>query len=720
MLSIKKRNQLELDLSLEKLPYEIHSYSSYTAFYYPRNIMENKPLEQSSRWSSSCGDELQYIIIKLESMAIVRILSSLIRQRHVCNLKKFKVYGGLTPNNMIELLSSGLRNDEIPETFRLKHQANNVILPCQYIKIVPLVAYAPNFNFSIWYIELKGIRDQEVVQKVYYDFITYRENEAIRLCLKHFRQRNYLDAFNSLQSRTNLLLEDPFLTELYTQLVMNGDFQVVEERVSNALEKGLFEEYIRSHAYKHQWTKIDATNIDGDSPCMRGGHQMCIDVEAGCIYLLGGWNGADNLSDFWVYNVNTKIWTLISSDTKVQGGPGPRSNHKICLDPDNKQIYVLGRFIGRDMRANANYDSDFYRYDIICNEWEQLSENTLLDGGPVLIYDHQMCIDSEKQILYVFGGRTVHPDAEQFYYSGLFSYNIASKKWKLIRSDGNDINDRIQFKSRIGHSMLLDPNEKLLYIIGGERDNKFLSDFYIYDINADSIYDLPADYAAQDDQDEVSMQRTTFDINTRELFVLAGLKDKKDKRDKKATLVRNSFWVYDLKMGKWTKLYQSENFDPYKTSDETLEPRPRYAYQMVYDSENKVQYLFGGRTVETEVSKQRRLDDFWKLQLVRPKSGDLLRQIKFLIRKQKFREMCLEGDSIKALKYLQVQLAQVVDHTNEKESSEFYGLSTSLILGDETNDTFNERTKLYEKLLEFFPEEMKQPKGNLIDLINIE
>ena len=74
MLSIKKRNQLELDLSLENLPYEIHSYSSYTASYYPRNIMENKPLEQSSRWSSSCNDEMQYIVVKLETMAVVRIL----------------------------------------------------------------------------------------------------------------------------------------------------------------------------------------------------------------------------------------------------------------------------------------------------------------------------------------------------------------------------------------------------------------------------------------------------------------------------------------------------------------------------------------------------------------------------------------------------------------------------------------------------------------------
>jgi len=47
----------------------------------------------------------------------------------------------------------------------------------------------------------------------------YRENEVIRLCLKHFRQRCYLDTFNSLQQLTNIKLEDQLLTDLHTNLV---------------------------------------------------------------------------------------------------------------------------------------------------------------------------------------------------------------------------------------------------------------------------------------------------------------------------------------------------------------------------------------------------------------------------------------------------------------------------------------------------------------------
>ena len=50
-------------------------------------------------------------------------------------------------------------------------------------------------------------------------FLQYREKEAIRLCLKHFRQRQYTEAYEELQKKTKIELEHPILTELHTKLV---------------------------------------------------------------------------------------------------------------------------------------------------------------------------------------------------------------------------------------------------------------------------------------------------------------------------------------------------------------------------------------------------------------------------------------------------------------------------------------------------------------------
>ncbi len=47
----------------------------------------------------------QYLTLKLERPAIVETIRfGKYEKTHVCNLKKFKVYGGLTDENMIELL----------------------------------------------------------------------------------------------------------------------------------------------------------------------------------------------------------------------------------------------------------------------------------------------------------------------------------------------------------------------------------------------------------------------------------------------------------------------------------------------------------------------------------------------------------------------------------------------------------------------------------------
>jgi hypothetical protein len=135
----------------QKLNYDIQSWSSYSASYHPKNILENKPSDQSSRWSSGTNDQLQYVTIKLDRMSVVckhwplvvtLVLMALkssfcqgiaaltfgkYHKVHVCNLKEFKVYGGLSPNNMMELLHSGLRNDSEMETFSLKHKAHGVV-----------------------------------------------------------------------------------------------------------------------------------------------------------------------------------------------------------------------------------------------------------------------------------------------------------------------------------------------------------------------------------------------------------------------------------------------------------------------------------------------------------------------------------------------------------------------------------------------------------------
>ncbi|XP_063931653.1 muskelin-like [Zophobas morio] len=135
-----------------ELPYSIHSWSSYSADYHPKNILIDNPSEQSSRWSSEENNLLQFILLRLEQVSLIRrITFGKYFKAHICNLKEFKIYGGLAIEHMMELFHGGLNNDEKKEHFSITCKYKELEVPCKFIKIVPILAWGSNFNFSIWY-----------------------------------------------------------------------------------------------------------------------------------------------------------------------------------------------------------------------------------------------------------------------------------------------------------------------------------------------------------------------------------------------------------------------------------------------------------------------------------------------------------------------------------------------------------------------------------------
>ena len=203
-----------------------------------RNILEDKPGDQSSRWSSDSNTPPQYLTLKVESRTsvITSITFGKYEKTHVCNLKRFKVYGGFEEGNMIELIDTGLRNDAEKETFTLRHVVKGQYFPCKYVKIVPIQSWGPSFNFSIWFVELRGDDSPDVVGPALRWHRKFREDEAIRLCLKHFRQKNYTGVLEVLQEQTQIQLEHPRLTELHDALVVNGDYKKLESLIETAIK----------------------------------------------------------------------------------------------------------------------------------------------------------------------------------------------------------------------------------------------------------------------------------------------------------------------------------------------------------------------------------------------------------------------------------------------------------------------------------------------------
>ncbi|XP_046661321.1 muskelin isoform X2 [Homalodisca vitripennis] len=721
--------------NMNKLDYSVHKYSSVSPNFTAQHIQENKQTDQSSRWSSDSNIPPQYITLKLANLSIVKTITfGKYEKNHVCNLKKFKIFVGLNDEHMMELLDTGLRNDNVEETFMLKHKIGGRDFPCRYVKIMPLQSWGPCFNFSIWFVEMNGISDPEVVEPALEWFKQYQKREAIRLCLKHFRQMNYNDAFEVLQRETNVELEDPMLSQLHRLLVEDGDYEAAEAFMEKALVDGLLDTYISQQEYRAVWRTLSS---ERPQPGMRGGHQMCMDPNTETIYLLGGWDGNQDLSDLWTYQVSRREWTLISRDTELQGGPSARSCHKMCLDPERRQIFTLGRYLDTQFRSPSNLRSDFYMYDIDTNRWTQITEDTASMGGPRLIFDHQMCMDVAARTIYVFGGRVLTPNSgvseerpgclgglvgtAEPIFSGLYSYQVSTNTWRVLCSDNQpQPASSPVLRSRVGHSMLFHPIERKLFIFAGQRSKEYLNDFFTYDVDSGVVKQISDGSKRQINSLPAAgfTQRATIDPTLNEIYVLSGLSKDKEKRDDN---VQNSFWVYYINQDRWSCVYQNENTgEQYWNRMQHVEPCPRFAHQLVYDHVNKVHYLFGGNPGRTCLPKLR-LDDFWRLSLIKPSHSQLLQRCKVLIRTFRYQELAMT-ESLTALHYLQTALSEIIDHEDQEQTKEFQQLASLIFQDKKCNvdgdcNSHEHRFKLYEQLAVFFPESMTQPTANLLDLL---
>eukprot|EP00731_Ephydatia_muelleri_P000964 Em0001g964a len=553
---------------MERIRYEVHSCSSYCGDYPPTHILVDEPSDSKSRWcltATSCH--------------------------------------------------STLENTSVPETINLTHRCKAGLLASQYIKIVPVQSWGLGLNYSVWYVELKGLTDVPVVQKAISDLEDYKEKEALLLCMKHLRQYGYTEPFASLKDRAGVVWEDPMLTHIYKAIVEDGDWKGAEQAMEQAAEEVL--------------------------------------------YMFGGWDGDQDLGDLWRFDVERGTWECVCSDTSLVGGPCPRSCHKMALDLEEGTMYVLGRYIDH---------GDFFSYSIDLNLWTLISSDTFMDGGPRLIYDHQMCYDGGTRCLYVFGGKvlTSTPASETSLgtYSGLYVFHTVSKQWTCLKPDYSGGPYPHLLVPRMAHNAIFHPGTHQLIILGGERDKIFVSDMMAYNVLTDETEVLADGHDKQIPSTGFTL-RATLDHASNIIYLYTGLCESTSEEARQPS---NALWSYDMGSARWTCMYRSNQGLWHRRQPPT--PCPRYAHQLVYDEKSHTHYMFGGNPA-LEKSNKIRLDDFWTLKLVRPSVADVLRRSRHLLRRQRFGEMA-SIDPMEALSFLKTTLASTVDHRDPDESDQVY------------------------------------------------
>nr|XP_049700727.1 muskelin isoform X2 [Helicoverpa armigera] len=713
-----------------KLVYSIHKYSSYSANYIPENIMVNNPTDQLSRWFTDSNIPSQFIMLKLKTPSIVEFIKfGKYIKAHVSDLKKFQIFGGTEENKLSLLLTAGLKKDSAAEIFKLRCKTSEgLYLPVQYIKIVPLQSWGPAYNYTIWYVELTGKNQEQIVSNALETINLRKEEEAVRMLLKHLRRRRYKDAFEALSRESGVRLEGPIQARFWNALVENGDYKQAEKIFDEAIAEGELDWYMSWQPYSPLWREIsscsshvedrlwstdappapparqndlictdrdprpdttegptddmDASDmaeamsvaLSYNKPGPRGGHQLVVDATTGTLYLFGGWNGIEDLDDLWSFCTNTERWRLLCPNSGQVGGPSPRSCHKMVFDPVHRRLFTLGRYLDNAQRIPSNMNSDLHMFDVTTEEWSLVCHDTATMGGPRLVFDHQMCIDPDTQTIYVFGGRVLPALSEEVVspqYSGLYAYYIATNSWQLLLSDSHELNAP---QARVSHSMLFHPVQRRLYMFAGQRNKEHLVDLWWWDAATGQCGALCRGSAAPPPPQAGFTQRATLDPDTDEMFVLSGMSKEKDKR------VYNTLWVFSLRRLTWTCVYRNDSVSP-------SEPRPRFAHQLVYDPVKKIHYLFGGNP-GNQSSPRVRLDDLWSLRLRRASLQGAALSARSALREACYKELAAAAAAhpdpaaaATALHYLRNDLFEVLDQNRPDQVLRFQRLATILFSG---------------------------------------
>ena len=537
------------------------------------------------------------------------------------------------------------------------------------------------------------------------------------MILKHLRQSGELAAFEALQASLTsqtpeVRLEHPLLSRFHELLVQQGDFVQAERLLQGLFNPSadcdaasrLFKDTDASNSVPSAvWERLDNDLLDSEpKPSPRGGHSMVV-VSHRCnaydvpedeidsptesfLYLFGGWNGTDELSDTWRFSLSKRKWHLLSDQASAAADefpkphPTARSCHQMAVDTADGTIYMFGRFIdpppasglgvgvqaapavghaldlpheapgytsGSTPSASAGFQpADFWAYstDKRNSGWTMVSDDVRAQGGPALVFDHQMQIDPVARTLYVFGGKYHDLSTGRPQYSGLYAYSLDRKTWKCLMPDSNamPIDDIARVSgsdvipSRIGHSMLFDPKSRTLLIFGGQHGDTYLDDFWTYNVDTRVVERRALSTDSQGPESGFT-QRAAFDQARQEFVLLSGLS--RDRTPPFHTHVRNSIWMHSLRTGQWRRIETSAAVQGFGNGEEAgnntdiTEPRPRFAHQFVYDEGSDMHYvssrasapstgltsrsqLFGGNPADA-TSASTRLGDFWCLRLIR-------------------------------------------------------------------------------------------------------
>ncbi|QRW07906.1 Muskelin [Ceratobasidium sp. AG-Ba] len=161
-------------------------------------------------------------------------------------------------------------------------------------------------------------------------------------------------------------------------------------------------------------------------------------------------------------------WKRVTPNGSIPPG---RGGHQLCVDPDSGLIYLFGGWDGSKNLA------DFWSYSIAKRRWTMLSEDTCADGGPSARSCHNMVFSSSTGNHYILGqlkeapkpGASPQPQRGDGDFFMHFTRGSERGTWADLSSGG--LESVGGPPSLSDPQMVIDEEKRVLYVFGGRVDN---------------------------------------------------------------------------------------------------------------------------------------------------------------------------------------------------------------------------------------------------------
>ncbi|EJD52825.1 hypothetical protein AURDEDRAFT_181344 [Auricularia subglabra TFB-10046 SS5] len=732
---------------MDELGYSIDACSSYSAQYVPSHI-RSRDTSLSARWVAAQALEPgpQWVLVKLEAPSIVKsvlfgkagihlIPEFQFHKTHPCNVRDFEVHIGLEPDKMTLALRDRLQNNGIWESYHLKWRDDDgTPIATRYVKIMPISTYHPSFHPTLWHVALYGTADKEEIEAAVVQHRSRKEQRMVRLMAKYLQQRGLDKPSRQLLAQHGLELEHSTLSSL-REAIESGDWNAGETIISEAAQQGLFDDHIHLQTPQLSWKCLIGANTDTTiyPPCGRMDHLMCIDPVAQRIFMLGGWNGGENMRDLHVYSIRDDKWQLLSADIEQHGGPSTLSKSRMVLDPNDGCLYLFvpltedGTAVGSGepsfaetlLRITQRRQGFFawYRYqtrpgDLLPGDselWQSISLDVSRDGGPKYSPEYDVTIDTKARAIYMRTSPTDVGDPTNMLQSQMYAYDIVQGTWTQLTVPKH-------LPPIPGRMCTLHGEDGMRLWMLGQNAPSCTMSILSLNVEAADIEATPLSPAnGVDFQPAPTMtaEHVFGDEEWQEFYVCPESKEHATSPDGSSS----KLWTYQRRRRRWLII---------SPAPKRGQPPERVLFQTVYDPSTHSFFQFGGLPVYAEPAAP--LDQLWQARIVRPSRDDVVRRALFLVRKQQFIELCHgAADDEEALEFLRASVVPVLDNANREESAEFRELVQVLYerlnapavlppSGDGLRTEAAGRRSLFQSLMDFVNASAQEPAGDILDI----